>query len=153
MTPKFFLFNYSHWLIVASENLCSQRHNKNKYNLYQIDLKFVAVKKLRLCIKESSFVENRNSGNFDRRMTLICISKRRFFSFFVISEMVLLLTAEDKVSSGIAFYCCRKQLPLVTPHPIFLQHMICSCKRTSVTAIRLLIHWQKSGCDFPKFTN
>ena len=49
--------------------------------------------------------------------------KQKSFSFFVISEMVSVLAAQDKVSNGVAFYLRRKQLPLAIFHPIFLQHM------------------------------
>ena len=48
--------------------------------------------------------------------------KKKFFSFFVIAEMVSVLAAQDKVSNGVAFHWRRKQLPLPILHPIFLQH-------------------------------
>ena len=71
-------------------------------------------------------------------MTPIYISKKKFFSFFVISEMVSVLAAQD---------CFHWQFSI--------QHFcsICNSKSIKVTAICLLLHWQKSGRDFPEFTN
>ena len=64
--------------------------------------------------------------------------KKKFFSFFVISEIVSVLAAQD---------CFHWQFSI--------QHFcsICNSKSIKVTAICLLLHWQESGCEFPEFTN
>ena len=77
-------------------------------------------RKFRLGIKESPFVENHHKV-FTTKMhvnaqkigtveiltdtwLLFTFQKKRFFSFFVISKMVSVLAAQEKVSNGVAFH-------------------------------------------------
>ena len=68
-------------------------------------------------------LEHQHRGKFDRHMSLIYISKKQFFSFFVTSEMVLVLASQGKVSNSVAFHWCPNNLSLTIFHSIFVQHM------------------------------
>ena len=112
---NFFHFNYSHELIIASENFSSPRHCSEEFSLKRLPTLYqrkLLRRKLPQSIHNENLcycLENRHSGNFDRRMTPIYISKKSF---------QFLCNFGNSISS-----CCARLLPLAIFHSTFLQHM------------------------------